>query len=36
MCSVSDVSNLLLFLSSERSSYINGELIRLDGGRLSI
>ena len=27
-----DISNLVLFLASDKSNYINGELIRIDGG----
>lgn len=29
---VSDIANLAVFLASDRSSYIHGDLIRLDGG----
>jgi 3-oxoacyl-[acyl-carrier protein] reductase len=31
-CKTSDVANLILFLSSKESSYINGEIINLNGG----
>lgn len=35
-CRPEDISNLVLFLSSDRSNYINGDLIKVDGGRLSV
>ena len=31
-CSTSDVASLALFLSSPEASYINGQILRLDGG----
>jgi NAD(P)-dependent dehydrogenase (short-subunit alcohol dehydrogenase family) len=29
---VDDISNLAVFLASDESSYIHGDLIRIDGG----
>ena len=31
-CSLKDVTNLVIFLSSNSSNYINGQVIRIDGG----
>ena len=31
-CDAKDIANLILFLSSNESSYINGQIINLDGG----
>ena len=31
-CDAKDIANLILFLSSDKSSYINGHIINLDGG----
>jgi NAD(P)-dependent dehydrogenase (short-subunit alcohol dehydrogenase family) len=36
MCKSEDVSNLVLFLSSNSSNYISGNLITIDGGRLAV
>lgn len=33
--SVGDICNLIVFLASSKSSYLNGQIIRIDGGMLS-
>ena len=35
MCELDEVSNLALYLTSDKSSYINGEIVRIDGGELN-
>ena len=35
MSTLDEVSNLAMYLSSEQSSYINGEIVRIDGGELN-
>ena len=32
MCNPQEISNLALFLTSEKADYINGEIVRIDGG----
>jgi NAD(P)-dependent dehydrogenase (short-subunit alcohol dehydrogenase family) len=32
VCEPNEVANLILFLSSKNSKYINGQIIFLDGG----
>tara|TARA_B100000927_G_scaffold262478_2_gene233394 strand:+ start:4382 stop:5197 length:816 start_codon:yes stop_codon:yes gene_type:complete len=34
MCSPGEISDLALFLTSEKANYINGEIVRIDGGEL--
>ena len=31
-CTVNEISDLVIFLSSNKSSYINGQILRIDGG----
>uniref|UniRef100_A0AB39J6W4 Fabg-Like 3-Oxoacyl-(Acyl-Carrier-Protein) Reductase n=1 Tax=Florenciella sp. virus SA2 TaxID=3240092 RepID=A0AB39J6W4_9VIRU len=35
MCKLDEVSNLAMYLTSEKASYINGEIVRIDGGELN-
>lgn len=35
MCHPDEISNLALYLTSEYADYINGEIIRIDGGELN-
>ena len=34
MCDPDEISNLAMFLTSEYADYINGEIVRIDGGEL--
>jgi 2,4-dienoyl-CoA reductase len=35
MCDPNEISNLSMFLTSEYADYINGEIVRIDGGELN-
>jgi len=35
MCNPDEISNLAMFLTSEYAGYINGEIVRIDGGELN-
>jgi len=35
MCDPDEISNLAMFLTSEYADYINGEIVRIDGGELN-
>jgi len=35
MCNPNEISNLAMFLTSEYAGYINGEIVRIDGGELN-
>ncbi len=35
MCKPTEISNLAMFLTSEYGDYINGEIVRIDGGELN-
>ena len=35
MCKLDEVSNLAMYLTCDKSSYINGEIVRIDGGELN-
>ena len=32
MCNPQEISDLAIFLTSEKADYINGEIVRIDGG----
>ena len=32
VCSTKDISELVIFLCSDKSSYINGQILKLNGG----
>ena len=32
MCSTEEIAELAMFLTSERADYINGEIVKIDGG----
>ena len=34
-CDPDEISNLAMFLTSEYADYINGEIVRIDGGELN-
>ena len=34
MCSQDEISELAMYLTSDKADYINGEIVRIDGGEV--
>ena len=34
MCSQDEISELAMYLTSEKADYVNGEIVRIDGGEV--